>query len=179
MGEEETTATSAGAGGPRRAVTVVCTANVCRSPMAAALLRHAFAAEESPVRDLVVHSAGISAMGGDGASAHSVKALEKVGLKLGEHRSQMITAGMVKESLVLFVMTDSHRYILEELFPDNAPPIKLFRELMPEGSELQIPDPYGMDLAAYEASRDSMVEALPSIVAYVKKLLAEEDSASR
>jgi protein-tyrosine-phosphatase len=39
--------------------------------------------------------------------------------------------------------------------------------------DLEIPDPYGLHLPAYEASRDEMVAAIPSIVAYLSKLKPE------
>ena len=44
----------------------------------------------------------------------------------------------------------------------------LFRELMPKGSSVEIADPYGGPLAAYEVSRDEMVEAIPSLIAFLK-----------
>jgi hypothetical protein len=38
---------------------------------------------------------------------------------------------------------------------------------------MEIPDPYGLHLQAYEVSRDEMVEAIPSIIAYLSKLPRE------
>ena len=38
------------------------------------------------------------------------------------------------------------------------------------GSQRRNPDPFGMDLSAYEACRDSMVEAIPSLIRVVEKL---------
>jgi protein-tyrosine-phosphatase len=43
---------------------------------------------------------------------------------------------------------------------------------MGDKSSLEIPDPYGLHLSAYEASRDEMVAAIPSIMAYLQKTLA-------
>jgi len=40
-----------------------------------------------------------------------------------------------------------------------------------------IPDPFGLHLSAYEASRDEMVAAIPSIIAYLSKLPREVLSA--
>jgi len=44
------------------------------------------------------------------------------------------------------------------------------REFIGEGASIAIPDPFGMDLSAYEACRDSMVEAIPSLIRVVEKL---------
>ncbi len=152
----------------RNTVTVVCTANICRSPMAAEMLQHALRAEPEPVRSLEVVSAGIAASDGDPPSEHSVRALEKVGLTLDGHRSRRLTRDLLEASCLVLVMTKSHRSILREVFPEVETEILLFREPMSTVSDLEIPDPFGADLASYEACRDSMVEAIPSIVAHLK-----------
>jgi len=154
----------------RNLVTVICTANICRSPMGEKLLAHALQAEAEPLRSLVVVSAGVSAYGGEPASPNSVRALDKVGIKLDKHKSQALTQNMIDRSLAIFCMTQSHRMLIDMQFEKTTPHIYLFRELMGKGAEREIPDPYGQNLSAYEATRDSMVEAIPSLVAFLKKL---------
>src|ERR1043166_6541974 len=68
-------------------IVTVCTANICRSPMAAALLQHAFAAQPEPWRSLQLISAGVAARPGEAVSENSVLALKKVGLDISNHRS--------------------------------------------------------------------------------------------
>ena len=60
-------------------VLIVCTANICRSPMAAALLRHALAAQAEPLRSLQVVSAGVAAREDEPATENSIIALKKSG----------------------------------------------------------------------------------------------------
>src|SRR6476469_5492177 len=72
-------------------IVTVCTANICRSPMAAALLQHALAAQPEPMRSLKVVSAGVAARPGEQVSENSVLALKKVGIDISEHRSQSLT----------------------------------------------------------------------------------------
>ena len=45
----------------------------------------------------------------------------------------------------------------------------LFRGFMGPEADEQIHDPYGQNFDAYKACLDSMIEAIPSIVAYIKK----------
>ena len=45
-------------------ILVVCTGNICRSPMGAALLQHALAAQPEPLRSLKVVSAGVASRTG-------------------------------------------------------------------------------------------------------------------
>lgn len=157
-------------------VLFVCTANTCRSPMAAALLRHALAAEPEPLKSLPVISAGVSAMAGYPAAANAVHALKKVGVTLAEHRSQRVTQPMLNEALAVFCMTESHRAMLELDFDPLPQHLHLMRELM-GGSDADIPDPFGMNLSAYEASRDAMVEAIPSLVAFLRTLVVPASEA--
>ena len=78
-----------------RYVVCVCTANVCRSPMAEALLRHALAAEPEPLKSLRVTSAGVSAWGGTPITPLSAAVLKKVGLDMEKHMSRELTQSML------------------------------------------------------------------------------------
>ena len=44
----------------------------------------------------------------------------------------------------------------------------LFREFMPQRGDKEIGDPYGGPLRLYETARDELVEAIPSLVEYIK-----------
>lgn len=138
--------------------------------MATALLQHALAAQPEPLRSLKVVSAGVASRTGEAASPHSVTALKKVGVDLTGHVSQPITQELLNRSLVVLCMTEAQRDMIE-LTADPVPRrLHLFREFVGEGGDKEIPDPYGQPLNAYEASRDEMVAAIPSIIAYLSKL---------
>lgn len=154
-----------------RHILVVCTANICRSPMAAGLLQHALAAQPEPLRSLPVLSAGISARTGDRVSANSVLALKKAGIDISAHRSQSVTQELLDGALAVFCMTESHRAMIL-LQADPAPAnLHLFRDFLPSPPGREIPDPYGSSLKIYELCRDEMVEAIPSLVARLKTLV--------
>lgn len=158
-------------------VTVVCTGNICRSPMGAALLAHALAAEEPPLNQIQVMSAGMSAYLGDPASEHSIRAMEKVGLDLRPHRSRRFSPEILQQSLLVLAMTEGHRRMIRQLYGNDGPPVLLFRELMGGSQQEQdVPDPYGADLPYYLETRDSLAEAVPAIVAYLKEQLAKPEA---
>lgn len=148
----------------------VCTANTCRSPMAAALFRHALAIEPEPLKSLEVASAGVSALTGYPAANNAIEAMRKVGVCLTNHRSQRVTQDLLDRSLAVFCMTEAHRAMLGLQFEPVPQRLHLMREFV-EDPDRDIPDPFGLNLAAYEASRDSMLDAIPSLVAYVRSLL--------
>ena len=51
--------------------------------------------------------------------------------------------------------------------------LHLFRDFLPPPADHEIGDPYGGPLKVYEAARDEMVEAVPSVIEFLKKLTAK------
>lgn len=151
-------------------IVTVCTANICRSPMAAALLAHALKAQPEPLRSLEVISAGVAAREGEKVSANSVQALKKVGLDIGDHTSRPLTEDLVRGALIVLVMTESHRAMINLSFEPPPRNVHLFREFMPGSAEREIPDPFGGPLKHYEACRDEMVEAIPGLIDHLRSL---------
>lgn len=138
--------------------------------MAEKLLQHALAAEGVPYNRLEVVSAGVAAGYGDPASANSVAALRKVQLDLSQHKSQPLTDQLVERAFAIFGMTDSHLLALHNYYTNLPEHVHLLREFIGEGQDDQIPDPYGENFDAYQACLDSMIEAIPSVVAFIKKV---------
>lgn len=140
--------------------------------MAAALLQHALAAQPEPWHSLHVISAGVAARGGEPVSENSVHALKKVGLDISQHRAQPLTQRMLDEAFAIICMTESHRAMIEVQAAPVPRNIFLFREFVPGLEDREIGDPYGGPLKVYEAARDEMVEAIPSLVEHLKTLVA-------
>jgi protein-tyrosine-phosphatase len=145
-------------------IITVCTANICRSPMAEALLRHALRGQPEPLKSIEVYSAGVAAREGQAVSENSVIALKKVGIDLSSHSSQPLTHELIDNALAVFCMTESHRASIGLNFESPPENVYLFREFMPPPAEIEIADPYGGPLKFYESCRDEMVEAIPSLI---------------
>jgi protein-tyrosine-phosphatase len=140
--------------------------------MGAALLQHALAGQPEPLRSLKVLSAGVASREGELASPNAVTALKKVGLDLRSHRSTPVTQDLLDHALLVLCMTESHRDMIEVTADPVPRHLYLFREFTGAKGNLEIPDPYGLHLTAYEASRDELVAAIPSIIAHLQKTLA-------
>ncbi len=153
-------------------VLVVCTANICRSPMGEGLLAHALAAQAAPLKNLRVLSAGVFAQEDALVSANSVAALKKVGLDIAGHRARQLTQPMLDEALLVLVMTEAHKAMIELQAAPAPRELYLFRDFMAGTASREIADPYGGALKYYEQSRDEMVEAIPGILEHLKRLTA-------
>jgi protein-tyrosine-phosphatase len=153
-------------------IVVVCTANICRSPMAEGLLAHALAAQDGPLKNLKVFSAGVAARPGERVSENSVIALKKVGIDIAGHRARALTQEMLNAALMVLCMTESHRSLIELQASPVPPRLHLFREFLPGEGNREIADPFGGPLKLYELSRDEMVDAIPSLIAHLKTIVA-------
>lgn len=123
-------------------VIFVCTANICRSPVAEALfrdwLRQQPAASANAWR---VSSAGTWADEGAPASAYAVEVLAAAGLDLSVHRSRRVARAMIEAADLLLCMTRSQREALQVEFPDLAGRVQLLTAMA--GLAYDVADPYG------------------------------------
>lgn len=92
-------------------VLVVCTGNVCRSPMAEGLLR----ARLARLGHGSVESAGLAALAGRPAEPHAVALLARRGIDISGHRARQLTPEQLAAAEVVLVMEDGQRQWLERL----------------------------------------------------------------
>lgn len=137
--------------------------------MAEKLLEHALKAEQNPLNKLKVISAGIAAYNGGPASENAKRALKACNLDLSEHKSQELTQEIIDESLAVFCMTNSHVEAVKHYFKTDDTHVHLVKEFL-KNSDDNIQDPFGRALDAYEAARDSIVEAIPSLIEFLRKI---------
>jgi tRNA threonylcarbamoyl adenosine modification protein (Sua5/YciO/YrdC/YwlC family) len=129
---------------------VACTGNLCRSPMAEAMLRHACAEQLACREKAVVRhghrfgSFGITALAGRPATDHSITVAEEYGLDLRRHRSRPFALRMVQEARRVYCLSRTHLNFLAPYFQDRPDDLDL---LDPKGKEIH--DPYGSSLKVY------------------------------
>src|SRR5213593_780141 len=96
-----------------KTILFVCTGNICRSPMAEGLFRHATRGRG----EYRVLSAGVGAIDGQPPSAHAARALRELGVDISRQRSRMLMADLVQEADYIFGMTHGHVDAVTLLYP--------------------------------------------------------------
>ncbi|MCF2527981.1 arsenate reductase/protein-tyrosine-phosphatase family protein [Yinghuangia soli] len=89
-------------------ILVICTGNICRSPMVEAMLRHHLAA--AGLADWPVASAGTIGWGQAGMTAESAEVLGEHGIAAHDHTSRKMTAAMLDEADLVLGMTREHMW---------------------------------------------------------------------
>lgn len=130
-------------------ILVVCIGNICRSPVGEVLLREHF--KQQPKAPTIA-SAGLNAMIGYPAHELSVAVLASRGIDCNNHRAQQISAELVQQSDLILVMETHQQRRIESLFPQARG--KVFR--LGHWRDLDIEDPYGKPLAAFEKMLDDV-----------------------
>lgn len=90
-------------------IVIVCTANICRSPMAEAMIRQGLRAAGPDADGVVVESAGVYGHEGSPIAPGSAAALEALGIEEDGHRGRLLTPAIVGSADLVLTMEERHR----------------------------------------------------------------------
>lgn len=116
-------------------ILVVCTGNVCRSPVGEALLKRHFPAKR-------VESAGLAALVGQGVDPNALRLGEADGLELGSHRARQVTLELLQDAELILVMSEGQRRAINDLSPTAMGKTMLYGRWLEGRQGVGIPDPY-------------------------------------
>lgn len=141
----------------------VCTANICRSPVAEGILRQRL---ESQFMDgWTVGSAGTWVEQERGASQNSVLVLEERGIDISDHVARTVTGEMLRDADLILCMETGHAEALMAEFPETRGKVYMLSQMV--GRRHNVADPYGLPLEDYQhmaAEVEQLIdEALPRI----------------
>jgi RpiB/LacA/LacB family sugar-phosphate isomerase len=145
----------------------ICTGNVCRSPMAEGIFRHAVKGRG----DYRVASAGLGAMEGQPPSTYAVQALKELGIDISGQRSRMLSPELVEHADYIFGMTHSHIDTVMMLYPMAAEKTFLLREFDEtlDQFEKDISDPIGGSYDVYLNCRDQIEQGIVSLLRFIEQ----------
>src|ERR687889_1101005 len=145
----------------------VCTANVCRSPMAEAIF-NALAEE----RGLAwrAQSAGVAALVDEDITPNARSALDEVGIYANEHRARQVGEEMLEETDLVLGMGPRHVATLRRRFGGLSERVYTLPEYaLGAPPEEGIPDPYGQTMTAFRASVRQLLEYTEGLVGRLER----------
>jgi RpiB/LacA/LacB family sugar-phosphate isomerase len=150
-----------------KTILFLCTGNVCRSPMAEGLFRHAVQGRG----EFRVLSAGIGAIDGQPPTPHSVQAMREIGIDISHQRSRALTAELVRSADLILGMTHSHTDTVALLYPSAAEKTFLLREFDEtlEPYEKDISDPIGSSYPVYAECRDQIEQGIVTLLKFMEQ----------
>ncbi len=150
-------------------ILIICTANICRSPVAERLLLDRFHQQNLP--DWQVRSVGTWAEVTRGASRYSIRVMAEHGFDLLDHQSRMVEAAHLQEADLILCMETGHVEALKSEFPAYNHKIYLISEMI--GKRYNISDPYGQDIHAYRTMYHELTMIIDGGLDKIIKLAAE------
>lgn len=113
-------------------ILVVCTGNICRSPLGERYLRRA-------LPDKRIDSAGTGALVDHSADESAKRIAQKYGLSLSGHKGRQFTSSLGREYDLILVMEKSHIEDIGRIAPEARGKVMLFGHWL---NQREIPDPY-------------------------------------
>ncbi len=146
-------------------VIFVCYGNICRSPIAEALLQKALEERLGSGHAFLVTSAGVGATDGTPASRGTKDVLKARGIDFRHHRARYLTPAMARGAELVVCMEAQQVAAVRRMVEDPGKVV-----LMGEG----VPDPIGAGPDMYERTA-ALIEG--QIQPLVDRLLAERSTA--
>ena len=144
-----------------RKILVVCVGNICRSPMAEALLKSALRGQTG----FSVESAGLGALVGHPADDVALELMAEAGEDISKHRARQIDPDMVRDADLVLVMESGHKRTMDALEPTARG--KVYR--LGEWQDKDIDDPYRQPKAAFA---DALQDIQAGVKAWVERINA-------
>ena len=146
-------------------ITMVCLGNICRSPMAAAVLHNKVRPIENP--KIFVDSAGTSNWHvGQGPNPPSKRTWEKAGYQFDHKASQFNYSRLVSADLVLVMDRHNHEEVLKYVTSDTEEQkiyfLRQFDASQPDS--IEVPDPYSLPDSAFEEVLQMVEKATDGLI---------------
>lgn len=130
-----------------RSILVVCTGNICRSPMAEGVLRERL--KSAGMDHIRVASTGTNGWDAEPPTPQAVLACKEIRVDIAGLRSSLCTREMVESADLILAMEQGHLDAIRKWFQPEDAKLSLLGDYHPETPGMEIPDPYGRSVRYY------------------------------
>ncbi len=134
-------------------ILVVCVGNICRSPIAAAILKDHYPQKH-------IDSAGLSAVVGNPADPKALEVMTAssaaINSNMNEHIAKQITESLTVKADIILTMSTSQSKWIEDQWPHCRG--KTFR--IGHWIDKDVADPYGHSESAFETAKQDIIDSL-------------------
>lgn len=130
-------------------ILVVCVGNICRSPMAEALLKQRY-----PNKN--IDSAGVGALVGHPADPAALEIMNEQQIDVTKHVAKQLDEKLAKTADIIFTMSDGQTKWIEERWPFCRG--KTFK--LGHWKDKDIADPYKHEKSAFQTAYQDIVDSL-------------------
>jgi protein-tyrosine phosphatase len=132
-------------------VGVICTGNICRSPMAEVVLKHLVALDSTLDGHVIVTSAGTANWHvGDPMDSRARAALDRAGYRVDGSPAAFADRTYLDAQDMVIVMTREHLADVRARLRNERTEVLLWRNLLDPGTDLDVADPYYGDGAEFD-----------------------------
>lgn len=140
----------------------VCAANVCRSPMAAAIFN---ALAEDAGLQARAESAGVGALEDAPADRNAVVVLEEAGIPSPQdHRGRGVSRELLEEAELVVTMSPAQAEEIRRRSPEFSEKVHPLPSYLGASASDSIPDPHGQSMTAYRSCARQLHEYIQELV---------------
>jgi protein-tyrosine phosphatase len=152
---------------PTLRIAMICTGNICRSPMAEVIMRHEIAEDPFLIDRVSVSSAGTANWHvGAPMDPRARTALDAAGVDLEGTPATYADASYLNNQDVIVVMTREHVHEVASRLTNRSARVVMLRNLLSPGLDLDVADPY-------YGSQEDFARCLEMLTAGARCLISE------
>ncbi len=141
-------------------ILIVCTGNICRSPLAEYRFK-----ELLKDKEILISSVGLNALVDQPADQSAVMIAEENGLDLISHKGKALTESIVQKNELILVMETHHKKVICDLYPFSTGKVFLLGKWL---DEPEIIDPYKRSLELFRAIYEKIDQSCRQWIPYVE-----------
>jgi protein-tyrosine-phosphatase len=151
-------------------ILIVCTGNICRSPMAEGMLKRYLPEDLQSV--VTIGSAGTHALDGRPAEPNAVTVMKAFGIDISRHRAHMVESDAIAGADLILVMETLQEIHIRHFLPAEKNTVRLMGDF---GGDLvvgEIADPYGGNLQTYRDCATSLRGCAEGVIRHLRRSLS-------